>query len=165
MVCKNVDVVVSGSLRNGRARRRAVIHRKTTAADVLRQIGLQGLVSDWVLSPCWSGMYWRAGQRLYHAIKDRSVLRATPCAVVSQSKRVVIIVSGASDGPSLREADIHPGTTVADVLREAKLQGYILTPEGSATYFAAEEELFPQVEDGSKLRATPITTLGQENRV
>ena len=79
-------------------------------------------------------------------------------------KRVVVVVSGATDGRSLREAEIQPGTTAADVLVALDLRGFLLSREGSGQIFAEEEPIFDAIVDGDKLRATPVAKVGNASR-
>jgi hypothetical protein len=74
-------------------------------------------------------------------------------------KNVSVIVSGAAAG-DVREVSLLPGITAADVLRNLRLDGYLLSVEGSVTAFAAEEQIYDRVPDGGKLRATPISEVG-----
>lgn len=55
---------------------------------------------------------------------------------------------------------MQPGATAGDVLRELGLEGYLLSREGSAQAFANEENLYAAVDDGTKIRATPIAEVG-----
>jgi hypothetical protein len=75
-------------------------------------------------------------------------------------KTVAVIISGAPAGENLREVDIEPGTSAGDVLRALNLTGYILSREGSAQAFAAEEDIYGAVEQGGKVRCTPIAEVG-----
>lgn len=74
-------------------------------------------------------------------------------------KRVSVIVSGAAAG-DVRDTDLLPGITAANVLEQLGLGGYILSLEGSAQAFAAEEQIYGAVPEGGKLRATPISDVG-----
>lgn len=75
-------------------------------------------------------------------------------------KTVVVIVSGRPAPGNIQEIDIQPGTTAGDVLNSLNLNGYLLSREGSAQAFAAEEEIYSVIEDGQKLRCTPIAEVG-----
>jgi hypothetical protein len=75
-------------------------------------------------------------------------------------KRLAIIVSGAPPEQQLREVSVEPGVVAADVLRGLNLAGYLLSKEGSAQFFAAEEPIYDAVNDGDKLRATPSAQVG-----
>lgn len=74
-------------------------------------------------------------------------------------KNVSVIVSGAAAG-DIREVSLLPGITAADVLRNLRLDGYILSLEGSVHAFADLEQIFDLVPQGGKLRATPISEVG-----
>jgi hypothetical protein len=76
-------------------------------------------------------------------------------------KVCAVVISGAAPGENVKELEIRPGSTAGDALRALGLgDGYVLSKEGSGHGFAAEEDLFAQVEDGQKLRATPIAEVG-----
>lgn len=77
-------------------------------------------------------------------------------------KSLAIVISGAPADRNFREIEIQPGTTAGDVLRAVGLTGYLLSREGSGQHYAAEEELYPVVESGMKLRATPQAEVGQK---
>jgi hypothetical protein len=75
-------------------------------------------------------------------------------------KNLTVLISGAPEGDNLRDLEIESGTTAGDVLKALNLRGYLLSQEGSAQAFAAEEQIYDQVADGTKLRATPIAEVG-----
>ena len=75
-------------------------------------------------------------------------------------KTAAVIVSGAPAGDNLREIEIEPGTSAGDVLRALDLNGYLLSREGSAQAYAAEEDIYSAIESGDKLRATPVAEVG-----
>lgn len=75
-------------------------------------------------------------------------------------KTAVVIVSGAPRSDNLREIEIQPGTSAGDVLRALNLTGYLLSKEGSAQAFAEEEDIYSAINDGDKLRATPVAEVG-----
>ena len=75
-------------------------------------------------------------------------------------KNITVILSGAPEGQNIRELQLEPGSTCGDVLRALGLSNYLLSREGSAQKFADEEELYGVVEDGMKLRATPLASVG-----
>lgn len=76
-------------------------------------------------------------------------------------KTAAIIISGLPAGDNLRELEIQAGTNAGDVLRALNLNGYLLSREGSAQAFAAEEDLYGAISDGDKLRATPVAEVGR----
>lgn len=75
-------------------------------------------------------------------------------------KTAAVIISGAPTGDNLREVEIQPGTNAGDVLRALNLPGYLLSKEGSAQAYAAEEDLYGSITNGDKLRATPVAEVG-----
>jgi hypothetical protein len=76
------------------------------------------------------------------------------------AKTLAVVVSGAPADQQLREISIDPGTRVIDVLNGLNLRGYVLSREGSNQILAEEEDLYPQVESGTKLRAAPVAAVG-----
>ncbi len=76
-------------------------------------------------------------------------------------KTVVIAVSGLPPGENIREAEIAPGTLVRDCLKALDLKEYVLSREGEGLTLAAEEDLYAQVDNGTKLRCTPIGEVGE----
>lgn len=75
-------------------------------------------------------------------------------------KLATVVISALPPGKNTREVEIRPGSTAADVLRTLNLDGYLLSREGSAQSFAAEEVIYDAIRDGDKLRATPIAEVG-----
>ncbi|MHB8860948.1 MAG: hypothetical protein ACYC6N_00990 [Pirellulaceae bacterium] len=75
-------------------------------------------------------------------------------------KNLTVLISGAPDGHNLRDVEIEPGTSAGDVMRALDLREYLLSREGSAQAFAAEEPIYDQIQSGEKLRATPIAEVG-----
>lgn len=75
-------------------------------------------------------------------------------------KNIVIVVHGAPEGQDILQAQIEPGTTCRDILNHFGLVGFTLLPHGTTTHLAAAEVLWPRVEDGAKLIATPIAEVG-----
>lgn len=75
-------------------------------------------------------------------------------------KTAAVIISGAPSGDNLRELELQAGTSAGDVLRALNLNGYLLSKEGSAQAFAAEEDIYGALADGDKLRATPVAEVG-----
>jgi hypothetical protein len=80
-------------------------------------------------------------------------------------KKLAVVISGLPAEKNFREIEVQPGSTAGDVLRALSLTGYLLSREGSAQAFANEEEIYPVVESGSKLRATPIAEVGRKGWV
>lgn len=80
-------------------------------------------------------------------------------------KTVVLIVSGRADGDNFQEIELHPGSTSGDVLRSVGLGAdYLLSLEGSGNRFALEEQIYDAVPDGAKLRATPVSEVGNAGK-
>ncbi|REJ71275.1 MAG: hypothetical protein DWQ34_00910 [Planctomycetota bacterium] len=75
-------------------------------------------------------------------------------------KTAAVIISGAPAGDNLRDIDVPPGSSAGDVLRTLDLNGYLLSKEGSAQAFAAEEDIYAAIQSGDKLRATPVAEVG-----
>lgn len=76
-------------------------------------------------------------------------------------KNITMIVSGAPEQERLREATIEPGSRTIDLLNALGIPTtYLVSKEGSGQFFAAEEPLYEQVENGCKLRATPPAIVG-----
>lgn len=75
-------------------------------------------------------------------------------------KTAAVVISGLPAGQNVREIEVRPGTTAGDVLRALNLNGYLLSREGSAQAFAAEEGIYEAISDGQKLRCTPIAEVG-----
>lgn len=76
------------------------------------------------------------------------------------SKRIVVLVDGAPQGGDLLNGEIEPGTTARDVLRHFGLINYALLLQGQTTHLSGDQVLWSIVEDGAKLRATPIAEVG-----
>jgi hypothetical protein len=77
-------------------------------------------------------------------------------------KVAALLISGQGQN-GMREIEIHPGTTAADVLASVGLgNDYLLSIEGSGNRFAAEEVIYDAVPNGGKLRATPVAEVGRE---
>src|SRR5262245_1181018 len=74
-------------------------------------------------------------------------------------KTLAVIISGAA-GNNLREIEIQPGSSAGDALRALGLTDYLLSKEGSAQAYAVEEDIYAAVNDGDKLRATPVAEVG-----
>jgi hypothetical protein len=70
-----------------------------------------------------------------------------------QKKSISIVVVGGSE--EVRDMEIAPGVTVAEVLREARLEGYQLSRQGSDRPFESGANLYDLVGDKEKLYATP----------
>lgn len=75
-------------------------------------------------------------------------------------KDVVVVCGAQGEEGTKRDITLAPGSTAGDVLRQLGLDGYCLSREGESSRFANEEEIYPVVEAGSKLRAVPIATVG-----
>ena len=78
-------------------------------------------------------------------------------------KNCTVIISGVPEANKLREVELQPGTTSGDVLKALGLSGYLLGRESSGHYYAHDEEIYASVEDGSKLRATLQSDVGNRN--
>ncbi|MBS3788537.1 hypothetical protein KGY79_10135 [Candidatus Bipolaricaulota bacterium] len=61
------------------------------------------------------------------------------------------------------ELEIEPGTVASEILSHLNLQGYRLRRPGSddaEDYFAGDENVYSQVEDGDALKATTEMPVG-----
>lgn len=76
------------------------------------------------------------------------------------TKKIVVVVDGAPQGRDLLHGEIEPGTTARDVLNHFNLIGYALLPQGQTTHLSGDHVLWSTVEDGAKVRATPIAEVG-----
>jgi len=70
-----------------------------------------------------------------------------------QKKSISIVVVGGSE--EVRDMEIAPGVTVAEVLREAGLEGYQLSQQGNDRPFESGANLYELVGNKEKLYATP----------
>jgi hypothetical protein len=98
-------------------------------------------------------------------LSESALLRAFPFPFTRtedrvMSKTLAVIVSGAPERDRLREVTIGPGTRAIDMLNELGLQDYMLSRDGSAEFFADQEEVYGVLEDGAKVRATSRATVG-----
>lgn len=75
-------------------------------------------------------------------------------------KSLTVLISGAPQGDNLKDLEIESGTTAGDVLRALNLRGFLLSRAESAQAFSEEECIWHHVNEGDKLRATPIAEVG-----
>lgn len=80
-----------------------------------------------------------------------------------KTKTIYIIVDGAESGQELQEAKIEQGSTARDMLLHFNLNGYVLVPEGTVTHLSGDAVLWTYVDDGGKLRATPVAEVGMKH--
>jgi hypothetical protein len=73
-------------------------------------------------------------------------------------KRVSIVVAGTGQ---IRDIQIQPGTTVADVLQQLNLGDYLLSRGPNEPFFANADSLFDKVNDGEKIFASTKAEVGQ----
>ena len=74
-------------------------------------------------------------------------------------KTIAIKVAGPEADPI--DTTIYPGTTVAEILSQHDLQGYLLsTGPDSHRFFGDDENLYPLVVDGDKLFASTKAEVG-----
>jgi hypothetical protein len=66
-------------------------------------------------------------------------------------KTIALKILGAEREPI--DIVISPETTVQAILKEFGLDGYLLSAQGSTTYFSPEEAIDDQVQDGDVLYA------------
>jgi hypothetical protein len=75
------------------------------------------------------------------------------------AKDLTVVVAGTGE---IKDIAIESGTTADDVLRSIGLQGYALSKDGSSsTFFQRKENIYPLVEDGTKLWASTDPKVGQ----
>ncbi len=77
-------------------------------------------------------------------------------------KHLSITVTGKGGDPNQKEVkqiDIEPGTTPGDVLRSLDLSGYVLSSRTKSS-FNDRENLYPLVQDGEDLNASPVMSAG-----
>lgn len=73
-------------------------------------------------------------------------------------KRVSIVVAGTGQ---IKDIQIQPGTTVADVLDQLGLRDYLLSRGPNEPFFANADSLFDKVSDGEKVFASTKAEVGQ----
>jgi hypothetical protein len=66
-------------------------------------------------------------------------------------KTIALKILGADREPV--DIVISPGSTASDLLTQLGLDGYLLSAQGSTTYFSPEEVIFDQLQDGDVLYA------------
>jgi hypothetical protein len=71
------------------------------------------------------------------------------------AKKTLIISIPGAEGQKELPIDIVPGTKPRDVLQRLSLTGFGLSRPGGGGMIGINEDLFPIVEDGQKLHATP----------
>ncbi len=73
-------------------------------------------------------------------------------------KRVAIKVLGSDSEPV--DIVISPGATAQDILTQLGLESCALYRQGEQYYFHPEEDIYDTLEDGDKLYAITVCTLG-----
>jgi hypothetical protein len=76
-------------------------------------------------------------------------------APTTTAKKTLIISIAGAEGQKELPIDIVPGTKPRDVLQRLSLAGFGLSRPGGGGMIGINEDLFPIVEDGQKLHATP----------
>jgi hypothetical protein len=75
------------------------------------------------------------------------------------TKRIAVKIAGSEREPL--DLTIKPGTTIADILTQLNLQGYLLSTGPNSSHFYGDDELvYPNVTDGGKLWATTPADVG-----
>jgi len=72
-------------------------------------------------------------------------------------KRLSVVVAGSGQ---IRDAEIQPGTTAGDVLRQFNLNDYLLSKGPNEPFFAAAETIYDKVKDGEKVFASTKAEVG-----
>ncbi len=74
-------------------------------------------------------------------------------------KRIAIKVAGSPREP--QDAQIEPGTSAGEILRQLGLDGYLLsTGPNSDRFFGEDENVYPALVDGDKIFATTKAEVG-----
>ena len=75
-------------------------------------------------------------------------------------KNLAIKVAGANGG--IKDITIAPGTTAGEVLKRLALDDYVLTKGTDSAPFKSNDNIYPEVEDGSKLYAITKAEVAEE---
>lgn len=81
----------------------------------------------------------------------------------ANAKHVAITVTGVGGDPNskqVRQVDIEPGSTPRDILSSLNLDGYVLSSRMHSS-FHEDENLYPLVESGEDLNASPRMDAGE----
>ncbi len=74
---------------------------------------------------------------------------------ITTAKKTLIVSVPGAEHPKEIPIDIVPGTKPRDVLQRLSLTGFGLSRPGGGGLIGVNDDLFPLVEDGQKLFATP----------
>lgn len=72
-------------------------------------------------------------------------------------KRVSVVVAGTGQ---IRDIQIDPGTTVADVLQQLALPDYLLSKGPNEPFLANADSIYDKVGDGEKVFASTKAEVG-----
>jgi len=72
-------------------------------------------------------------------------------------KRLSIVVAGTGQ---IRDLEIQPGTSAADILHQLNLADYLLSRGPNEPFFASSESVYDKVKDGEKLFASTKAEVG-----
>jgi hypothetical protein len=74
-------------------------------------------------------------------------------------KRIAVVVVGTG---KIHDKSIKPGTTAGEVLASIPLDNrYWLAPNADSPFWGRDEVIYPQVQDGQKVLATPKVEVGR----
>ncbi len=78
------------------------------------------------------------------------------------SKQIAIVIPGATpEAPTtIKDISIQPGTTVADVIQSAGLNGYLIRSSESGQFLSPRDNIYTATKDGEKLIAVPHMEVG-----
>jgi hypothetical protein len=72
-------------------------------------------------------------------------------------KTLSVVIAGTGQ---IRDVEIQPGTTAADVLRQLNLSDYLLSKGPDTPFFAAAESVYDKVTHGEKIFASTKAEVG-----
>lgn len=76
-------------------------------------------------------------------------------------KTISVLISGQGGDDALREVELQPGSNAADLLQALGLpDSYLLSSADGSRVFASDEDLYPILESGCKVRCVPQATVG-----
>lgn len=74
-------------------------------------------------------------------------------------KNIAVVMAGS--GGQIRDLTIKPGTTARDILHEVGMENGILSRGGNSAPFAATDNVYTDVENGTKLYASSEADVGK----
>jgi len=72
-------------------------------------------------------------------------------------KRLSVVVAGSGQ---IHDIEIQPGTTAGDILRQLKLDNYLLSKGPNDPFFANAESVYDKVKDGEKIFCSTKAEVG-----